>query len=93
MMPGRRRSSQVWRGIHALIALCASAAVLGVLAFGDGTVPALGPALDPGHGVWTSAAGGELPHSQALAIPGLAHPAGVSFTSDGVASIHAPDDR
>jgi penicillin amidase len=92
MMPGRRPSRQVGRVVNALIALCVSAAVLGVLAFGYGAVPALGPALDPGHGVWTSAAGGELPRSQALTIPGLAHPASVSFTSSGVASIHASDD-
>jgi penicillin G amidase len=92
MMPARRRSRQVRRVIHALIALCASAAVLGVLAFGYGTIPALGPALDPGHGVWTAAAGGDLPHSQTLTLPGLAHPAGVSFTSAGVASIRASDD-
>ena len=92
MMPGRRRARQARRVIHALIAVCASAAVLGVLAFGYGTIPALGPALDPGHGVWTSAAGGELPHSQALALPGLAHPVHVSFTSAGIASVHASDD-
>src|SRR5450759_1844755 len=61
MMPGRRRARQARRVIHALIALSASAAVLGVLAFGYGTIPALGPALDPGHGVWTSAAAGDLP--------------------------------
>ena len=92
MMPGRRRARQARRVIHALIAACASAAVLGVLAFGYGTIPALGPALDPGHGVWTSAAGGELPHSQALAIAGLAHPVRVSFTREGAASVHAADD-
>ena len=92
MMPGRRRARQARRVIHALIAACASAAVLGVLAFGYGTIPALGPALDPGHGVWTSAAGGELPHSRTLAIAGLAHPVRVSFTREGVASVHAADD-
>ncbi len=92
MMVGPRRPRRAWRVIHVLIALGASAVALGVLAFGYGTVPALGPALDPGHGVWTSAGGAVLPHSQALAIPGLAHPVRVSFTSDGVASIHASVD-
>ena len=52
-------------------------------------MPALGPALDPGRGVWTSASGGELPHSQALSLPGLAHPVQVSFTSHGVPSVRA----
>jgi penicillin amidase len=92
MMPARRRASTARRVGHALIALCAAGALLGVLAFGFGPVPALGPALDPGHGVWTSAAGGELPHSQALAIPGLAHPVTVMFTSHGVASLRASGD-
>ena len=71
------------------IPLLACAALLGVLAAGYGTVPALGPALDPGRGVWTSASGGELPHSQALHLPGLAHPVQVSFTSHGVPSVRA----
>ena len=43
--------------------------------------------------MWTSASGGELPHSQALAVPGLEHPAQVSFTSHGVPSVHAADDH
>jgi penicillin G amidase len=92
MMPGQRRSSRAWRVVHALIALCAAAALFGVLGSGFGAVPALGPALDPGHGVWTSSSGGGLPHSQALAIPGLARPAAVWFTSEGIASIRASSD-
>ncbi len=92
MMPGRRRFRHARRVVHALIALCVSAAVLGVLAFGYGTIPALGPALDPGHGVWTSAMGADLPHSQTLAIPGLVRPVRVSFTREGIASVHAADD-
>ena len=75
--------------LRVAIPLLACAVLLGVLAFGYGTVPALGPALDPGRGVWTSASGGELPHSQALSLPGLAHPVQVSFTSHGVPSVRA----
>lgn len=82
----------VGRGLNALAALCASAAVLALFAFGYGPVPALGRALDPGHGAWASAAGGQPAHSQTLALPGLAHPVQVVFTSHGVASIHAADD-
>ncbi len=77
------------RVIHAVIALGVSAAVLGLLAFGYGPVPALGRALDPGHGAWSSASGGLLPHSQTLTLPGLAHPVSVAFTSHGVPSIRA----
>src|ERR1700722_4296090 len=85
----RRRSRIAWRVLRVAIPLLACATLLGVLAAGYATVPALGPALDPGRGVWTSASGGELPHSQALRLPGLAHPVGVSFTSHGVPSVRA----
>lgn len=66
-----------------------SAGVLWVTAFGAGPVPALGPALDPGHGVWAGAADAVPPRSRALALPGLRQPARVWFTGHGVASIHA----
>ena len=92
MLPERARSWQVGRVIHAVIALCASAAVLGLLAFGYGQIPALGPALVPGHGAWTSSAGGKLPVSQTLTLPGLARPASVSYTSQGLTAISAADD-
>src|SRR6202035_4062565 len=92
MTLGRRRSRIAWRVLRVAIPVLACAALLGVLAFGYGTIPALGPALDPGHGVWTSAAAGDLPHSRTLAIAGLAHPVHVSFTREGIASVHASDD-
>ena len=85
----RRRSRIAWRVLRVAIPLLACAALLGVLASGYGTVPALGLALDPGRGVWTSASGGELPHSQALHLPGLRGPVQVSFTGHGVPSIRA----
>ena len=85
----RRRPAIAWRVLRVAIPLVACAALLGVLAAGYATVPALGPALDPGRGVWTSASGGELPHSEALRLPGLAHPVQVSFTSHGVPSVRA----
>ena len=51
-----------WRRVGRLIsaagAIVVSAALLGVMGFGYGTIPALGPAIDPGRGAWTSAADG-----------------------------------
>src|SRR6516165_1114623 len=88
-MEGPAPTTLVTRIIHAVIALCASAAVLVLLAAGYGPVPPLGRALDPGHGAWTSASGGLLPHSQALTLPGLSQPVSVAFTSHGVPSIRA----
>jgi penicillin G amidase len=86
------RSRRLRRSAHAAIALAASAALLVVLGAGYGPIPALGPALLPGHGAWTSAAGGELPASQTLAVRGLARPVRVWFTSQGVPSIRAASD-
>jgi penicillin G amidase len=80
------------RVFNVAAALLVSAAVLALFALGYGPVPALGRALDPGHGAWTSAAGGQPVHSQTLSLPGLAHPVTVAFTSHGVASIRAADD-
>src|SRR5580698_2690502 len=89
----RRRSRALGRAVNILAAVAISAVLLGVLGFGYGGIPALGPALDPGRGVWTSAAGGEPVRSQTLSLPGLQQPVTVTFTADGVASIGAATDH
>ena len=81
------------RVINAGAALVVSAVILAVLGFGFGTVPALGPALDPGKGVWTSAQAGEPIRAETLKLPGLGQPASVAFTAQGVASINAADQH
>ncbi len=95
-MPGERRPGRAGRVIRPVIRVAAplvvAAVLLYVLASGYGPALALGPALDPGRGVWTSADAAGLPHSQVLQLPGLARPVRVSFTSHGVASVQAPDD-
>jgi penicillin G amidase len=89
MTLARGRAGLVWRIVRVLIPLLVSAALLGLLAFGYGPVPPLGPGLDPGRGVWTSAYGAALPTSGTLTLPGLAHPVQVSFSSHGVPSVRA----
>src|SRR5208282_1830695 len=74
---------------NVVLAACVAAGVLAVCAAGYAMVPALGPALDPGHGAWASAAGGQLPTSQVLTLPGLASPVTISFDSQGIATIDA----
>ena len=86
---GRRRAGRVLGAVGAVVV---SALLLGILGFGYGTIPALGPALDPGRGAWTSAYDGTPVGSHALHVPGLAKPVTVSFTKDGLASINAGDD-
>src|SRR5580693_1800128 len=87
--PGRR----IARVVNIVAALGVSVVFLGVLGFGYGTIPALGPALDPGRGAWTSAAGGEPVRSQPLHVPGLRQAVTVSFTKQGVASVGAATDH
>jgi len=94
----RRRGRRLWgrqlgRAANIAAALVASVVLLGVLGFGYGTIPALGPALDPGRGAWTSAAGGEPVRIQTLSLPGLQHAVTVSFTPQGVASVRAASDH
>jgi penicillin amidase len=83
---GRRRA----RRVASLVgAVAVSALLLGVLGFGYGAIPALGPALDPGRGAWTSAYDGQPASSQGLRVPGLTGPVTVSFSAQGLASISA----
>src|SRR5580704_15928459 len=82
--PNRPRR-RLRRAINLLAALVVSVVLLGVLGFGYGTIPALGPALDPGRG--------EPVRSETLGVAGLQHPVTVTFTSHGVASISAATDH
>jgi penicillin G amidase len=70
----------------------AAVLVLGLLGAGLKTIPALGSALVPGHGAWTSAAGGDAVTGQTLTLPGLTAPVQVSFTQQGLTSVTAGTD-
>ena len=86
----------LWRLViqvgNVIAATCAVLAVLFVCAAGFGGLPALGRALDPSHGAWTSAAGGKLLASQTLRLPGISGGATVSFDSHGVPAIDAANE-
>jgi len=75
MNDAERRARAVFRAWNKVIALAASACLLALLGFGIGTVPALGPALVPGHGAWRSPAHATPPVGQTLSLAGLASPA------------------
>lgn len=83
----------LWRLVRQVAnVIAATVAVLVVLvlcAAGFHQLPALGRVLDPGHGAWLSASGGQLPTTEKLTLPGLAAAAAVSFDRQGVASITA----
>ncbi|HVB42962.1 MAG TPA: penicillin acylase family protein [Streptosporangiaceae bacterium] len=91
MLPDRRRWRLSRQVSNVAVALCAAVAVLGVCAAGLGTLPALGPLLDPGHGAWAAASGGQPPVSQTLTLPGLVAPVTVSFDDAGLPAIGAAD--
>jgi hypothetical protein len=65
----RRRSYELLRYVNAAAALVAAAVVLGLAAVGWGSVPAPGPALVPGHGVW-SATSANHPRAERPVRPG-----------------------
>jgi penicillin amidase len=92
MMPERRHARPLGQYGNAAAALLASILVLGLLGAGLKTLPALGPALVPGHGAWESAAGGKLPAAQTLSLPGLSAPAQVAFSTQGIATVSAATD-
>jgi penicillin amidase len=91
-MDRRRHSRRLFRYGNGIAAVAAAAIVLGFLGAGHGSVPALGPALVPGHGVWTSAAGAALPVDQTLNLTGLTRPAQVTFTRPGIAAVTAASE-
>jgi len=84
-----RRARRIFYIGNGVAALAASACLLGALGLGFGTTPALGRALVPGYGAWTSAANASLPHSATLTVAGLTRGVQVSFSRHGVPSISA----
>ena len=86
---GGRGRSRARRVVSLVGAVVVSALLLGVLGFGYGGIPALGPVLDPGRGAWTSASGGQPVSSQQLHAQGLNGPVTVSFSAQGLASVSA----
>ena len=54
-----------------------------------GPLPAVGPLLDPAHGIWTAAANTDLPRDAALAIPGLRAETRVVYDDRAVPHIFA----
>ena len=87
-----RRARKIFQAGNGVVALAVSACLLGLFGLGYGTVPAFGRVLVPGHGAWTSAAGGKLPVSQTLSLAGLRAPVRVAFSPQGVPSVSAASD-
>ncbi|MGN6677701.1 MAG: penicillin acylase family protein [Streptosporangiaceae bacterium] len=89
MDPRRRRWRLIRKVSNGVAAACAAAAVLVLCTFGFDGFPAVGRALDPGHGAWAAAADAQLPTPEVLRATGLTGPTLVSFDSDGIATVQA----
>ena len=79
------RPSPITTALAAVVLACAL--YLGFVPIRSG--PALGPFLDPAHGVWAVATRANLPENQAAKIPGLRGPVDVRFDDRGVPHVFA----
>jgi penicillin amidase len=78
--------------VNAVLAAAVSVLLMAVLAAGVGILPAFGKALNPGAGVWGSAADAKPVGSRTVRIAGMAAAATVDFTADGTPTVHAASD-
>lgn len=85
------RKSPVLRSINLVLAISFASGVGYLSTRGAGPLPALGPAFNPGTGVWTIQADAKTPKTESLKIPGLHGQVSVMFDATGVAHIKAQD--
>lgn len=83
------RGQRVGGAINLLAAVLVTAGLLSIAARGAGPLPPLGPAFNPGTGVWTAGADARLPRAEARHLAGLDRPAAVTFERNGTAHIVA----
>jgi penicillin G amidase len=89
VVPRHRRWRLIRQISNGVAAACVAAAVLVLCAAGIHGSPAIGRALDPGHGAWAPAADAQLPKPEVLAAAGLTGPTLVSFDPQGIATVQA----
>lgn len=80
------------RVLHLLIALLVAGGVIYAAATGAGPLPPLGPVLNPGTGVWTTANDARPVQSETLHFAGLQQPVTVIFEANGTPHIQAATD-
>jgi len=88
-----RRGWWIGAVVHLALAALVLSGLLYVGARGAGALPPLGPALNPGTGVWTMGADAKLPADRTLTLAGLDHPVRVTFDATGTAHIAAATDH
>jgi penicillin amidase len=83
----------VRRAVDCLGALIAALLVLVLSASGAAAVPALGPLLNAGTGLWRLSPESGTASSASLTLPGLTKPATVSFEGGGTTHVTAATDQ
>ncbi len=86
-------SRRLGKGINLVAALLVTGGILYAGFSGVGPLPPMGPAFNPGTGVWTVANGATLPTSRTLTIQGLKDPVRIQFDQRGTAYIDAANDH
>jgi len=87
----RRRG--LTRGLNLIAAVIVAGGLSYAGANGAGPLPPLGPAFNPGTGVWTAAADAGLPRDETLRLAGLDRPTRVTFEANGTAHVVAATDH
>ncbi|MCL6452948.1 MAG: penicillin acylase family protein [Alicyclobacillus sp.] len=87
-----RRKGTGWRMAQVATAAVVLAGLLYAGGRGVGPLPPLGPAFNPGTGVWRVAADASPPHTETLHVEGLEQPVQIVFEANGIAHIVAKDD-
>ena len=83
---------RIWTIFNLLISLSATGLLCYISAYGSGSIPALGTALNPNAGVWSAAENADLQQSETLHFPSLQKPVTVIFEKNGTPHIQAATD-
>lgn len=87
-----KRQALLLRILHVVLSLSIASGVIYVAARGVGPLPPLGPALNPGTGLWTAADGAKPIQRETLHFAGLHKPVIVIFEANGTPHIQAATD-
>ncbi|HEU5231007.1 MAG TPA: penicillin acylase family protein [Ktedonobacteraceae bacterium] len=88
----KERPRSVWRILNLGLSCFVLILLLWVAAFGAGSLPPLGVALNPGTGLWNIADRLPIAHSETWHFPQLQQPVTILFEQSGVAHIQAHTD-
>lgn len=83
---------RIWAVLNLLISLVVTGLLCYIAAFGEGSVPPLGTALNPNAGVWNAAQKADFQSVETLHFSTLQKPVTVTFEKNGTPHIQAATD-